>query len=177
MRSVHPMVGDVAAPDMAPLPCIIDVEASGFGAGSYPIEIGFVLPTGRAHCYLLRPLPDWGHWDATAERIHRIDRATLLRHGRALPEVADALNHHLQGSKVYTDAWGQDMAWLALLFDSAGVKQRFVLESIRALLSDAQAAAWSGMKQQAMVELRLDRHRASHDARIIQLAYRKSRVL
>jgi hypothetical protein len=69
------------------------------------------------------------------------------------------------------------MAWLALLFDSAGVKQRFVLESIRALLSDAQAAAWSGMKQQAMVELRLDRHRASHDARIIQLAYRKSRVL
>ena len=25
------------------LPCVIDVEASGFGRGSYPIEIGFVL--------------------------------------------------------------------------------------------------------------------------------------
>lgn len=174
MTSARSLVEDAAA---APLPCIIDIEASGFGVGSYPIEIGFILPAGGARCYLLRPPPDWCHWDAAAEQIHGIDRMTLLRHGRALPEVAAALNQHLQGRKVYTDAWGQDMAWLALLFDRAGVQQRFVLESIRTLLNDAQAAAWSAMKQQAMAELGLDRHRASHDARILQLAYHKSRLL
>ncbi len=157
-----------------PLPCMIDVEASGFGAGSYPIEVGFVLPEGRAHCYLLRPLSDWIHWDETAERLHGINRDILLRHGRPLCEVAIELNRHLQGTKVYTDAWGQDMSWLALLFDSAEVTQRFALESVRSLLSDAQAASWAEMKQQAIAQLKLNRHRASHDARIIQLAYRKA---
>ena len=28
-------------PDSAELPVIIDIEASGFGKGSYPIEIGY----------------------------------------------------------------------------------------------------------------------------------------
>jgi hypothetical protein len=36
---------------------VIDVEASGFGRGSYPIEVGFVLPDGEAVCTLVRPRP------------------------------------------------------------------------------------------------------------------------
>ena len=30
-------------------PIVIDVEASGFGKGSYPIEVGVVLPDGSRH--------------------------------------------------------------------------------------------------------------------------------
>ena len=30
----------------ATLPAVLDVEASGFGAGSYPIEVGIAMPDG-----------------------------------------------------------------------------------------------------------------------------------
>ena len=36
-------------------PIIIDIEASGFGRGSYPIEVGLVLPDGTPHCFLIAP--------------------------------------------------------------------------------------------------------------------------
>ena len=35
------------------LPTILDIEASGFGPGSYPIEIGFVTGAGKAWCSLI----------------------------------------------------------------------------------------------------------------------------
>tara|TARA_B100000809_G_scaffold12879_1_gene11818 strand:- start:1149 stop:1406 length:258 start_codon:yes stop_codon:yes gene_type:complete len=36
-------------------PFIIDVEASGFGAESYPIEIGIALAEGSKYCALIIP--------------------------------------------------------------------------------------------------------------------------
>ncbi len=42
---------------MIDLPTVIDVEASGFGAGSYPIEVGVAFPDGRSWCCLIRPEP------------------------------------------------------------------------------------------------------------------------
>ena len=46
---------------MSPLlaPPILDVEASGFGPGSYPIEIGYVLGDGTAYCTLISPAISW----------------------------------------------------------------------------------------------------------------------
>lgn len=41
------------------LPTILDIEASGFGRGSYPIEVGFVAGDGTLFCGLVRPEPDW----------------------------------------------------------------------------------------------------------------------
>jgi hypothetical protein len=43
-------------------PIIIDVEASGLGHGSYPIEVGFALADGETHCRLIKPEEDWQHW-------------------------------------------------------------------------------------------------------------------
>ena len=40
----------------------IDVEASGFGVGSYPIEVGVAFPDGGTQCYLIKPEHDWIHW-------------------------------------------------------------------------------------------------------------------
>ena len=50
-------------------PSIIDVEASGFGAKSYPIEIGVVRHDGAKWCKLIRPFDHWVHWDDEAEAL------------------------------------------------------------------------------------------------------------
>ena len=67
---------------MDPLPTILDIEASGFGRGSYPIEIGFSDGQGGLFCSLIQPEADWLHWDDSAEALHGLSRELLLTHGR-----------------------------------------------------------------------------------------------
>ncbi|WP_374568376.1 hypothetical protein [Ideonella sp.] len=155
---------------MTTLPCVIDIEASGFGRGSYPIEVGFVLPDGYARCTLVRPGDDWTHWDDTAERLHGLTRELLLRHGRPAPEVAALLNEHLGGCSVYCDNWAHDFAWLARLYDSAGLTPAFRLRHLRELLDEQQIERWDAACARARAGLRIDRHRASNDARVLQKA-------
>lgn len=152
-------------------PIIIDVEASGFGAGSYPIEIGFILPDGTTSCFLIKPLDDWTHWDTSAEQIHGIQRESLGKLGRTVTEVAQLLNDQLAGCIVYSDGWSNDLSWLALLFECSGIPQRFRLESLRAILDEQQIERWHETKEQVQLELNLNRHRASADARILQLTF------
>ena len=54
-----------ALPAVPPVlaPTILDLEASGFGRGSYPIEIGFVEAGGLPFCSLIQSAPDWEYWD------------------------------------------------------------------------------------------------------------------
>ncbi len=157
-------------PDPAALPCVLDIEASGFGGRSYPIEIGYVLPDGRAACMLVRPVPGWTHWDDAAERVHGISRATLQAHGRAPGEVAAALNRDLAGRTVYCDGWAHDYSWLAALFEEAGVPPAFRLESVGVLLDEPHLARLDQARREALRELGLARHRASNDARALQRA-------
>lgn len=158
------------APDAA-IPAILDIEASGFGRGSYPIEIGFVLADQRSQCVLIKPHPEWSMWDAGAERLHGIQRAQLQQRGTEIKAAAHILNEALRGQIVYSDAWGNDQSWLALLFEYADFLPTFKLQTLRALLSDAQLALWQPTKQAVIKELALGRHRASNDARILQLTY------
>lgn len=151
-------------------PCIIDIEASGFGRSSYPIEVGYVLHDGRTRCTLIRPPAHWTHWDAGAEQVHRITRDTLLRHGRPPDEVARMLNDDLVGQTVYCDGWGHDYPWLAALFDEAGLAPAFKLESVRTLLDEDHLALLPDLQQRALQQLGVDRHRASNDARALQMA-------
>lgn len=149
-------------------PCIIDIEASGFGARSYPIEVGTVLTDGSAYCSLISPEPDWQHWEHSAEGVHGITRETLQQHGKPAVAVAEALNHCLRGHTVYTDAWYHDYQWLARLFDAANVQPAFKLEDLRSLLDDAAQARWHATREQVMQALQLSRHRASNDAKVLQ---------
>ena len=157
-----------------PRPCVLDIEASGFGRHSYPIEVGYVLPDGRARCTLIRPPGHWTHWDPGAEQVHHISRDTLLRHGRPTGEVARMLNDDLAGRTVYCDAWAHDYPWLAALFDEAGLSPDFRLESVRSLLDDAHLVQLPELQRQALLELGLTRHRASADARALQLAIERA---
>ncbi len=149
-------------------PVTIDVEASGFGPGSYPIEVGVALADGRTCCFLICPAPDWTHWDADAEAVHGISRDALMAHGRPASEVAARLNGLLGYKTVYSDAWGHDQSWLALLFEAAGLRRHFRVESSRYLLEEAHLGAWQGEKAATLDDLKNARHRASNDALVLQ---------
>lgn len=153
------------------IPIILDIEASGFGNGSYPIEVGFVLPSRSSHCFLIRPEPDWTHWDEGAAKVHGIRRDLLLQKGLPVAAIAERLNHHLQGLTVYSDGWGYDMSWVSLLFERAGVAQSFHIETLVSLLSDQQLRHWEKTRRDVIAELKVRRHRASSDALILQETY------
>lgn len=155
------------------IPVVIDVEASGFGPGSYPIEIGVVLESGDPYCRLLRPQTDWTHWDESAAAVHGVTRDILITHGRPADEVARDLNEMLWGKTVYSDAWSYDMTWVGLLFEVVGRPQTFRIESLRSLLTEQQADRWADQRREVVKELGLSRHRASADARILQITYQR----
>lgn len=154
---------------MAETPIIIDIEASGFGKGSYPIEIGVALANRQTVSYLIRPAEQWTHWSESAEAIHGIHRERLMAEGQEPRVVADQLNELLVGQIVYSDAWGFDSSWLGKLFDQARVLQGFRIETINKLLTVQQMEHWHAIKSQVWDELGIkERHRAASDVRVIQ---------
>ena len=150
-------------------PPILDIEASGFGLGSYPIEVGLVLPDGRSWCSLVSPEPSWQHWDPNAAAVHKITREHIAQHGRPSSELARTLNDWLEGMVVYSDAWAHDYTWLNKLYDAADMVPNFRLENLRALLTDGEAARWHEQKLSVASKANLTRHRASNDARLLQM--------
>ena len=160
-------------PAPASLPCVLDIEASGFGRHSYPIEVGYALPDGRAVCMLVKPPVDWTHWDETAQQVHGITRETLQTHGRPVEEVARTLNADLAGMTVYCDGWAHDYAWLAALFEAAHIRAGFKLDSVGSLLTDARLERLDAARKAALTEMGLTRHRASNDARALQRALQR----
>lgn len=151
------------------LPTILDIEASGLGKSSYPIEVGYVLPNGSAYCSLIKPQPEWVHWDLQAAALHGIAREHIERNGKPVSEVAQHLNTTLAGQTVYTDAWANDYSWLNALFEAAKVQPHFKLDNLRTLLTEEEAAVWHSIKAQVQQETALARHRASTDAKLLQL--------
>jgi hypothetical protein len=75
-------------------PNIIDIEASGFGVDSYPIEVGIVLSTGQKYCALIKPAHDWLYWDKQAELVHGLSLDLLWSHGKSIDTVDLALKRH-----------------------------------------------------------------------------------
>jgi hypothetical protein len=167
MALVQPL-SSLAAVSSADAPAILDIEASGFGRASYPIEVGFVLPDGSSFCRLIHPASHWTHWDSAAEAVHHIRRETLLAHGRPVPEVAQWLNDELHGLTLYSDGWAHDYPWLGALYEEAGLVPSFRLDNLRSMLSEREARDWYETKQAVSNELQLTRHRASADARLLQ---------
>ena len=156
-------------------PNIIDVEASGFGAKSYPIEIGFVMGSGKRYSTLIKPHEGWDYWDENAEKIHRIPRELLIRRGKSIKEVATQLNEMLSESTVYSDGWVVDKPWVSKLFYTARIPQRFFLSPLELILNESQMAVWHTVKQRVIHQIQRERHRASIDAFIIQETYFQSR--
>jgi hypothetical protein len=149
------------------LPVIIDIEASGFGKGSYPVEIGYFMPDGSSYCTLIRPEADWTHWDDSAEAVHGITREQLAIYGKPAIDVCLALNRSLRGQRVYCDAWAYDFVWLGRLYDAVDLVPSFELKDLRELLEDCEQTLWHATRAVVELRLQLRRHRASGDARIL----------
>jgi len=160
-----------------PLPITLDVEASGFGRGSYPIEIGLAFPDGSVEAFLIHPAPDWWHWDEGAQRVHGITREDLLVAGRNVVEVGALLNARLAGNRVYSDAWSFDSSWVARLFDAAGFPQHFRIDTIRSLLDEPALRYWAQAQREVFEEFGPQVHRAGPDARLLQRRVLRARQL
>jgi len=157
-------------------PLIIDIEASGFGGTSYPIEVGVALEEDRKYCALILPAPDWTHWDSEAEKIHRVARDILETYGKPMREVAEELNSLLAGRTLYTDGWVVDKPWLTTLFHAAQVRMEFYVSPLEAILSEAQMERWHTTKDRVIEEMNKTRHRASYDAWAIQETYKRTLI-
>lgn len=168
------MIPAVRAPE---IPITIDVEASGFGRGSYPIEVGLAFPDEQTEAFLILPAPDWTHWDPEAEVVHGISREQLLREGRPIVEVAALLNARLAGNRVFSDAWSFDTSWVGRLFDVAGFSQHFRIDTIRSLLTEAEVRVWQRARSEVEAEAGEVRHRAAIDARLLQQTILRAREL
>lgn len=158
-------------------PVIIDVEASGLGRGSYPIEVGVALASGETHDLLIKPLDSWTHWSEEAENLHGLSREELLEKGLPAREVALQLNRWLSGEAVYCDAWANDSSWLALLFYETRVIQHFKLNTLRSIISEAQLPYWESTKRDVFADLALTRHHAADDCKALQECYIRSRSM
>jgi hypothetical protein len=155
-------------------PFIIDIEASGFGYDSYPIEVGVVLDDGQKFCSLILPAQEWTHWDNEAEKIHKVTREMLSTYGKPVSTVADQLNEMLAGMVLYSDGWVVDKPWLTTLYRQAGITMSFSVSPLEAILSDLQMGVWHETKDRLTSELKLTRHRASNDALIIQETFKQT---
>ncbi len=153
----------------------MDIEASGFGPDSYPIEVGVVLENQRTYCSLIRPEVNWNHWSDEAEQVHGISRKCLLDYGKSIVQVINDLNQLLDNKTVYSDGWVVDHSWMIRLYSEAGQQQSFRLSPLENILNEQQMSIWHSTKEKVISDLNLQRHRASSDALIIQKTYALSR--
>lgn len=158
------------------IPFIIDVEASGFGPDSYPIEIGLALPDNDRYCSLIRPCDTWVHWNDDAQAVHGITREILMKSGKPFQEVALELNELLGSVTVYSDGWVVDKPWIRKLFDQACIVQTFHISPLEMILSEVQMQIWHKTKEEIIKKSSFRRHRASADAFIIQETYRRTYI-
>ena len=155
-------------------PTIIDIEASGFGSQSYPIEIGVITSDGRRFCRLIRPLPHWTHWDCEAEKLHGISRQDMQQYGESPMRVCHQLNAFLQQTTAYSDGWTVDSSWINRLFGDVGIHMQFHVSPLELILCEEQMAMWHKVKENILKRADVKRHRASNDAKVVQLTYDKT---
>lgn len=142
---------------------IMDVEASGLGPGSWPIEVGlawFGAGAVRTWSSLIRPEPGWDPeaWDPVAEEIHGISREELTR-APAAWTVATELLSRVAGRTVFSDAPGHDGRWVRMLLDAQPAPA-----GVRILDFDRAVGAVCGARGADWAYERLERTRTPHRA-------------
>ena len=150
----------------------IDLEASGLGADSWPIEVGWCFPEGPPRAFLVRTEPEWkdAAWDPKAEALHGVSRKELARAGASSQDVCNALNEALGGVRVYSDAPDWDGFWLYRLYQAAKIRQAFEIWDFRDLFIHLSPEEIRDAVAKASA-LAPHRHRASDDVLHMQTLY------
>ena len=150
----------------------LDVESSGLGDSSYPIEIGVCGVSLEPISFLIRPLSDWGieSWSSSSEKIHGISYDLLIERGALATNVCEWLNAVCNNRTVLSDNPPYDEGWLDRLYDDVGVMRTFeLLDAVHAAGVAAGLSRLSQPEAQAILA-RIHRvfphpHRAGPDSR------------
>lgn len=123
---------------------ILDIEASGLGPDSYPIEIAWCSLDGeQSWSALINPetAENWDDWDDYAESaIHGISRDQLRREGSDAVAVARELEKRLGGEEVFSDAVDFDDFWLRRIFGLLGSHNPIQLQPLETIHRSRYAA-------------------------------------
>jgi len=164
---------------------ILDFEASGLEAKSYPIQVAW-NDGERVHSYYINPetASDWTWWSKDSEKVHGIPREHLLEHGLPVAEVAAIMNHELAGKTVFSDAVEYDSWWCNRLFDQTALNVNFQWGNYWSRVSKEKPPAmhvpdsyelgiWrQGLWDEVMDKLELRAHLADNDVRIRMEVFR-----
>lgn len=150
----------------------VDVEASGLGPYSWPIEVGWAFHGEAPRSVLIRPAEGWPMqaWEKSAESLHRISPDRLLAEGRDALDVALGLNAALGQATVYSDAPDYDSFWLFRLYTAAGVQPNYKLADLGDLLTPLWKGEPLDLVRRAS-ETAPHTHRAAGDVRHLQVMY------
>ena len=150
----------------------VDVEASGLGPYSWPIEVGWGFHGQPARSVLIRPAEGWPMhaWEKPAEALHGIAPDRLLAEGRDPLDVALGLNAALGQATVYSDAPDYDSFWLFRLYDAAGVRPNYRLADLGDLLRPVWRGEPGDLVRRAS-ERAPHTHRAAADVAHLQAMY------
>ena len=170
--------GDLRAPSLPPRApegegvAFVDVEASGLGPYSWPIEVGWGFHGHEPRSVLIRPSDAWSMqaWEKPAEALHRIAPDHLLTEGRPVEAVALGLNAALGQATVYSDAPDYDSFWLFRLYDAAGIRPNYKLHDLGDLLRPVWQGAPAELNARAAA-VAPHTHRAADDVRHLQTMY------
>lgn len=170
MSSTTPVEPDNRSADTAI--AFVDVEASGLGPHSWPIEVGWGFTGSDPRAILIKPADNWSMnaWEKPAEKLHGISPIQLVTEGKKPIEAALVLNAALGGATVYSDAPDYDSFWLFRLYDAAGIKPNYRLHD----LGDLLRPIWT-REPKELVDLAMTTaphiHRAAADVRHLQQMY------
>ncbi|WP_415890899.1 hypothetical protein ACMXYV_06225 [Neptuniibacter sp. SY11_33] len=143
----------------------IDLEASGLGAESYPIEIAWINDeTGEQDNFLINPdsAAGWRYWDEYAEEMHGIEREEAVSKGLDIKQACSRLNKKLKGKTLISDAFEFDLFWLTRLFEATGIQPSFRMAGLDRILSKEQLIQFG-----FLAKAQFRRHRALQDVRDI----------
>ena len=151
----------------------IDLEASGLGPNSWPIEVGWGYPGAAPAACLIKPDEAWtlDAWSQEAEALHGITSTELIKAGESAPIVCKQLNAALKGCLVYSNAPDWDGFWLYRLFSAGKLKQEFDLLDFR-LAFDALGVALTPAMFDEANKIAPHIHRAAADVSHMQAVYR-----
>lgn len=143
----------------------IDLEASGLGAESYPIEVAWINDeTGEQDSFLINPetAQGWVYWDEYAEEMHGIDREDLVCKGLDIRKACKRLNEKLKDKTLISDAFEFDLFWLSRLFEASGLQPSFRMAGLERILSKEQIIQFG-----FLAKAQFRKHRALNDVRDI----------
>lgn len=146
----------------------IDIEASGLGIDSYPIECGWTVWNGEGDATLINHQPwlESSYWDSQAELLHGISKESL----KDAPDAKTALKiitDKTQEGILFSDCPKMESIWLSLLSSASQDRMKWTIH-------DATSLFGKSLKDERMANSIMEKfkttghhHRAQGDSLVL----------